>query len=60
MRLVDADTFDCPTCFHHRGGKCDPSVWCDYGESYIPAFSKLKIIDAVPVDELLNLRDWLY
>lgn len=35
----------CETCFHHKGGKCSPSVWCDCGESYRPSYSELTIIE---------------
>lgn len=37
--------FRCETCYHHVNGKCN--TFCDIGESYRPAFSKLKVIDNV-------------
>jgi hypothetical protein len=47
-KYIDVDQlFQCETCFHHQGGKCD--AWCDHGEAYRPAMSKLKIVDAVEV-----------
>ena len=41
--------WNCETCFHHQNGKCSPSVWCDHGESYRPAYDKLKKADVVEV-----------
>ena len=35
----------CETCFYHSSGKCSPAIWCDNGESYRPAYSKLTIVD---------------
>lgn len=51
MRLIDADTmYDCKTCYHDSNGKCQLGTFgCDHGEAYRPAFSKLEIVDAVPV-----------
>ena len=40
----------CETCFHHRSGKCTLGMFgCDHGESYRPAYSKLKKVDVAPV-----------
>lgn len=40
----------CETCFHHRSGKCALGMFgCDHGESYRPAYSKLKKADVAPV-----------
>lgn len=40
----------CETCFHHQNGRCSPPVWCDHGESYRPAYEKLKKADVAPVE----------
>lgn len=43
-----AQLFKCETCYHMGGdGKCNS--YCDAGESYRPAFSKLKTADVVEV-----------
>lgn len=42
------DLFVCETCFHNGVRGCK-AVWCDTGESYRPAVSKLKLVDAVEV-----------
>lgn len=48
MPLIDMDTlWQCETCFHHKSYGCN--TWCDAGEAYRPAASKLKVIDAVEV-----------
>ena len=40
----------CETCFHHRSGKCALGAFgCDHGESYRPAYNKLKKADVAPV-----------
>jgi len=51
MYLIDAKTmWDCPTCYYYYNNeRCSNNVWCDAGESYRPAFDKLKRIDAKPV-----------
>lgn len=41
--------WNCETCFHRQNGKCSPAVWCDHGESYRPAYDKLKKADVVEV-----------
>ena len=54
MTLVDIEQMgDCDTCFHHRGGKCSPSIWCDYGESYRPDFTVL----AAKAKKVVNCKD---
>lgn len=51
--LIDAETmWKCETCFHHRTGKCDPSIWCENGECYRPDMSKLRVLS---LDEVKNL-----
>jgi hypothetical protein len=50
MKMVSVESlWQCETCFHHLSGKCN--TWCDSGESYRPAYSKLNIIEAVPVED---------
>lgn len=40
----------CETCFHHWSGECTLGIFgCDHGESYRPAYNKLKKADVVPV-----------
>lgn len=52
-KYINADQlFQCETCFHHQGGKCD--AWCDHGEAYRPAMNKLKIVDA---EEVVRCKD---
>lgn len=42
--IIDTDQlFQCETCYHRGPLGC--KVWCDAGESYRPAASKLKPID---------------
>ena len=48
--------WNCETCFHHQNGKCSPSVWCDHGESYRPAYDKLKKANVVEV--VHGLWEW--
>ena len=44
MWLIDMNTlWKCETCFHNKYNGCD--TWCDAGEGYRPAASKLKPID---------------
>jgi hypothetical protein len=44
MRLIEMNTlWTCETCFHHGPNGC--KTFCDAGESYRPAASKLKVID---------------
>lgn len=44
VKLIDLNTlWKCETCFHHKSTGCD--TWCDAGEAYRPAASKLKVID---------------
>lgn len=46
--MIDVNSlWNCETCFHHKNGKCD--TWCESGESYRPAYSKLKVVEAVEV-----------
>jgi hypothetical protein len=44
MRLIDMNTlWQCETCFHNKYNGCD--TWCDAGEGYRPAASKLSPFD---------------
>lgn len=44
VKLIDMNTlWTCETCFHRKSTGCD--TWCDAGESYRPAASKLKVIE---------------
>lgn len=52
-----AQLFKCETCYHMGGnGKCNSD--CDAGESYRPAFSKLKIADVVEVVRCKDCEFW--
>lgn len=45
-RYIEVDSlWNCETCFWHQNGKCSQDVWCEIGESYRPAYSKLVIIE---------------
>jgi hypothetical protein len=45
-KYVELDSlWKCETCFHHRNGKCAPNTWCEHGESYRPAYNKLKVVE---------------
>ena len=56
VQIIDINTlWKCETCFHDRPGGC--STYCDYGESYRPAASKLKIIDP---NTMRNTGHWIY
>ena len=45
-KYVELDSlWKCETCFHHRNGKCSPNTWCEHGESYRPAYNKLKVVE---------------
>lgn len=49
-KYVELDSlWKCETCFHHRVGECLPSIWCESGEAYRPAYDKLKIVEFEPV-----------
>ena len=39
----------CETCYHHQTYGCTLGIECDYGESYRPAYSKLKKADVAPI-----------
>ena len=39
--------YKCETCVHHT--RCGCNTWCENGEAYRPAMSKLKIADVVEV-----------
>lgn len=45
----------CETCFHHQNGKCSSNAWCENGESYRPAYSKLTIIKGEIIEN--NVKD---
>ena len=46
--MIDVNSlWNCETCYHHKNGKCD--TWCESSESYRPAYSKLKVVEAVEV-----------
>lgn len=47
--------FECNTCRHYVNRKC--TTFCDYGESYSPAVSKLPIADVV---EVVRCKDCMY
>lgn len=51
LEYIEVDQmWKCETCFHHRSGKCALGMFgCDHGESYRPAYSKLKKADVAPV-----------
>ena len=43
-RYIEVDSlWKCETCFHYQNNKCN--TYCDHGESYRPAYSKLTIIE---------------
>lgn len=43
---IEVDSlWKCETCFHHSNGKCSTDVWCENGESYRPAYDKLKVVN---------------
>lgn len=49
MELIDANTmWRCETCFYQNEWGCTHG-YCDHGENYRPAMSKLKVVDAEPV-----------
>lgn len=43
----------CETCFYYQNNKCSPRVWCENGECYRPAYSKLIVING---DIIKNAR----
>ena len=46
--MIDVNSlWKCETCYYHKNGKCD--TWCESSESYRPAYSKLKVVEAVEV-----------
>lgn len=54
-KYVELDSlWDCKTCFHYRNDRCSPIVWCDSGESYRPAYDKLKIVEG----EIVKTAHW--
>lgn len=45
-----AQLWQCETCFHHGSSGCALGMFgCDHGESYRPAYGKLKKADVAPV-----------
>ena len=59
MPLIDISTlWKCETCFFDHYGKCTNKCGCDHGESYRPAYSKLKVVDAVPVLRCKDCKHW--
>ena len=53
-RYIEIDAlWKCETCFHHQNGKCN--TWCECGEAYRPAYSKLAIIEG----EIVTHGRWM-
>ena len=51
----------CETCYHQRSNGCALGMFgCDHGESYRPAYNKLKKADVSPVvhGRLENIRNF--
>lgn len=58
VKLIDMNTmWQCETCFHKGPNGC--KTWCDAGEAYRPAASKLKVIDPESLRPMPRpLEDW--
>lgn len=56
MDYIDtSQLFKCETCYHNLNGVCNS--FCDSGESYRPAMSKLKVVDTNEVAKCSDVAE---
>jgi hypothetical protein len=48
----------CGTCYHNGQYGCTLGLGCDHGESYRPAYDKLKKADVVAVVRCKDCKHW--